>query len=140
MLWFLVINIYRDPAVATQILPLRFTVDNLKTQILCGIIERQIIGIPTDFLFLCKWQTLWSTFNWLGWRFWTEPTSLIKHTLKNYKGARTYWKHWCLKFTLIFTFSVNTCGVSLFWFHKQTWRIFCKIVLFLQVSKIVGDN
>ena len=47
------INIYRDPAVATQILPLRFTVDNLKTQILCGIIERQIIGIPTDFLFLC---------------------------------------------------------------------------------------
>ena len=69
----------------------------------------------------------------------TALTILIKNTLKKYKSTKAYPKDWPLTFIFDIYFSVNFCRVSLSRSYMQTWRIFCKIVLFLHLSKIVGD-
>ena len=64
---------------------------------------------------------------------------LIKNTLKSMKARKLIQKIDVWRLYLIFTFSINIHHVSLFRFYRQTWRIFYEIVLFLQLSKIVGD-
>ena len=123
------------------------TVDctNSKTEIQIEIIETQITGIQlypviksiSPFSDKLAYSQL---INWLTYRFSTAQTSLITNTLKKWWCTKAYWKHWRLTFIYDSFFAINISRLSLFWFHKQPWSMFWKIIVFLQFSKIVGDN
>ena len=68
---------------------------------------------------------------------WTAPTILIKNTLKKYRSTKSYWKYWPSTFIFNIYFFISVSRVSSLRFHKQTWRIFCKILVSYNSQKLL---
>ena len=138
-------NIYSHTAVVAPILRLRLTVQIQKLKYKLKSLKHKSLEYSYTlsykvFLLFSDKLAYSQLINWLTYRFSTAQTSLITNTLKKWWCTKAYWKHWRLTFIYDSFFAINISRLSLFWFHKQPWSMFWKIIVFLQFSKIVGDN